>query len=135
MRISIIFSVLLLTGCVVNLKNEKSATNIIHVDLRYNYPAKNELNTFEGYYAKETAPGHFARTNDFLLDPGQQLLILNKALTLHFFQMPASFHHTQDSDTETHTLRIRADSLDRTISWHGSIDALRPDTYHPDQLF
>ncbi|MDP4199695.1 MAG: hypothetical protein Q8922_03730 [Bacteroidota bacterium] len=122
------------SSCVVNFKSEKTATNIIHVDIRCSYPGKSELNTYEGYYKKEIAPGHYAQTN-ITLDPGQQLLILNKALVLHFYQMPAKFTHTSETDTLHHSLRIQADTLDHTITWQGSIQGLHPNTYHPEQLF
>ena len=137
MRISRIVFVLVLvglTGCVVNLKSEKTGTNIIHVDVLCAYPGKSELNTFDAYYKKEIATGHYAQTK-IELDPGQQLLILNKALVLHFYQMPATFTHESETDTLHHSLRIRADTLDRTISWQGSIQGLHPNTYHPEQLF
>lgn len=121
-------------SCVVNLKSEKTGTNIIHVDVRCAYPGNSELNTCEGYYKKEIAPGHYAQTK-IEFDPGQQLLILNKALVLHFYQMPATFTHTSETDTLHHSIRIVADTLDHTISWQGSIRGLHPTTYHPEQLF
>ncbi len=130
---------LCVSSCVVNLKSEKTGTNIIHVDVRCSYPGNSELNTFESYYKKEVAPGHYAQTK-IEFDPGQQLLILNKALVLHFYQMPATFTHTTETDTGIahdahHSIRIVADTLDRTISWQGSIQGLHPTTYHPEQLF
>jgi hypothetical protein len=142
MQISRIVFVLVLvglTGCVVNLKSEKTGTNIIHVDVLCAYPGKSELNTFDGYYKKEIATGHYAQTK-IELDPGQQLLILNKAFVLHFYNMPAVFTHPAETDTGIahdahHSLRIRADTLDHTISWQGSIQGLHPNTYHPEQLF
>lgn len=125
---------LCVSSCVVNLKSEKTGTNIIHVDVLCAYPGNSELNTFEGYYKKEVAPGHYAQTK-IEFDPGQQLLLLNKALVLHFYQMPATFTHTTEPDTQRHTIRIVADTLDRTISWQGSIRGLHPTTYHPELLF
>ena len=125
---------LALCSCVVNLKNEQIKQNKIHVDVQCTYPGKSQLNTFENSYKKEIETGKYAQTDDLTFDPGQQLLILNQAFVLHFFQMPNAFTHSTESDTLTHTLRIKSDSLDHTVTWHGSLDGLRPDTYHLKEL-
>jgi len=137
-------------GCVVNFKDEHKKKGIIHVDIHYVYPGKNELNTFRmsdhpaGTYKKEIAIGRYAETK-IELDPGQQLLVLNQALVLHFFQMPDTFYHAgasgeKESPAEraglvpTQSMRIQADTLNKTIYWHGSLDALRPENYHVREL-
>ncbi len=123
------------SGCVINFKSEKPTKGIIHVDVQYVYPGKCEMNSVEGFYKKELEPGHYAQTK-IELDPGQQLLILNKALVLHFFEMPVTFARRAKSsaDAEPQSLRIHADSLDRTIQWQGSMDGLQMGKYHPDEL-
>jgi hypothetical protein len=123
-----------LTACVVNLKNEKTKQNLIHVDVQCTYPGKNQLNTFDGTYKKEIAPSRYAQTDELKFDPGQQLLILNRALVLHFFEMPNALKHSTESDTLTHSLRIKADTLDHTVTWMGSLDGLRPEKYHFKEL-
>jgi hypothetical protein len=123
-----------LASCVVNLKNEKTTQNIIHVDVQCSYPGKNELNTIEHSYRKEISDGHYAKTEELAFDPGQQLLILNRALVLHFFEMPATMKHTTETDTQSHMLHIKADTLDHTVAWHGTVDGLRPDKYHFKEL-
>ena len=123
-----------LSACVVNLKNEKTTSNIIHVDVQCSYPGKNELNTIEHSYRKEIAEGRYAKSDELAFDPGQQLLILNRALVLHFFEMPATLKHTTETDTQTHSLHIVADTLDNTVTWRGSLDGLRPDKYRFKEL-
>lgn len=123
-----------LCACVVNLKQEGTKVNIIHVDVQYAYPGKCELNTFEHSYKKEIAEGRYAKTDEMAFDPGEQLLFLNRALVLHFFEMPDNLKHTTETDTQTHFLRIKADSLDHTVTWHGSVEALHPDKYHFKEL-
>lgn len=131
---SLLAGVLALAGCIINFKSETPKQQIIHVDVQCAYPGKCELNTFGGYYKKEIAPGHYAQS-ELAFDPGQQLLILNKALVLHFYNMPATFTHTTETDTQHHSIRIHADTLDHTITWQGSIEGLRPAKYHPEQLY
>jgi hypothetical protein len=141
---------LLFAGCVINFKSEHPTKGIIHVDIHYVYPGKNEMNTFEGFYKKEISPGHFAQTN-IKLDPGQQLLVLNKAFVLHFYQMPDTFYHAGGEEIKAviQSLRIKADTLDKTIYWHGARTArtnrappsngsggtsLTPEKYHAREL-
>ena len=123
------------TGCVINLKSEKQPTQgIINVKLAGKYPGKNEFNTFDGFYKKEIDKGRYAQS-ELKLDPGQQLLVLNKAFVYKFFDMPQTFTHKQgDAGSEQHSLRIKADSLDRTVSWSGSIDDLEPKKYQLKEL-
>ena len=121
-------------GCVINFKSEKPKIGIIHVDVQYVYPGKNELNTIagEGFYKKEIETGHYAQTK-IELDPGQQLLILNKAIVLHFFDTPEYFSQRGKLvSPEPHSLRIHADTLDRTIHWEGSINSVMIDGNHAD---
>ncbi len=125
---------LTLASCVVNLKSEKSEENLIHVDIQYAYPGKSELNTVQHSYRKELEPGRYAQTEEVAFDPGQQLLILNRALVLHFFEMPDNLKHTTETDTQSHHLRLHADTLDHTITWKGSVEGLRPDKYHLKEL-
>ncbi len=73
-------------------------------------------------------------TNSIELDPGQQLLVLNKAFVLHFYQMPDSFYHAGHPAGEPQFLRISADTLDKTVHWTGSLDSLHPLGYHLDSL-
>jgi hypothetical protein len=133
-RFALLLLVILISSCVVNLKGEKVASNLIHVDVQCSYPGKSELNTFEHSYRKEIAEGRYAKTDEFTFDHGQQLLILNHALVLHFFEMPASFSHLTETDTLTHRLRIKSDTLDHTVTWRGSVEGLRPEKYHLKEL-
>src|SRR2546430_31052 len=92
-KAAVLLFILFLQSCIINFKNEKNATKgPMHVDVNYIYPGKSQFNTYERYYKKEVQPGHYAETR-LELDPGQQLLMLNKALTLHFYQMPDTFYH------------------------------------------
>lgn len=118
-----------LCGCRVNLKQVVPEYNIIHVDVHYMYPGRNEFSTYERFYKKEIDTGHFAETQ-CQLDPGQQLLVLNKAIVLHFYQMPDTFYHTDHAKTgQPHFMRIWADTLDKTVHWFGSTDSLHPVNY------
>ena len=123
------------TGCVINLKSEKQPTQgMINVQVDGKYPGKSEFNTFDGFYKKEIDKGRYAQT-DLKLDPGQQILILNKAFVYKFFDMPQTFtHKSGDAGGEQHSLRIKADSLDRTVTWSGSIDDLEPKKYQLKEL-
>src|SRR6266566_2317383 len=129
--------VIILSGCVVNLKSEKTAEpkkGLIDVKVHYTYPGKNELNTFDGFYKKEIEKGRYAQTK-IKLDPGQQLLVLNKAFVLKFYQMPDSFTHKgEGASSDKHLLRIQADTLDRTVYWNGSIDNLQPTKFQLKEL-
>src|ERR1035437_10665763 len=90
----VIAALIFLAGCVVNFKSERPKTKgLIHVDAHYLYPGRNEFSTYDKFYKKEVAPGRFAETKTIELDPGQQLLVLNKAFVLHFFEMPDIFFH------------------------------------------
>lgn len=121
-------------GCVINFKSEHTTNGIIHVDAHYVYPGKNEFSTDERIYKKEVENGHFAETR-LELDPGQQLLVLNKALVLHFYQMPDTFYHVGGATSgEPHYLRIWADTLDRTVRWTGSADSLHPVNFKLKEL-
>ncbi len=123
-------------GCVINFKSEKPPQKgIIHVDVNYQYPNKNEFSTYSHSYKKELEPGRYAQTDHIELDPSQQLLILNKALVLHFYDMPESFHHKEESGRGTpQMIRIAADTLDHTVRWVGSLDSLHPNNYHLKEL-
>jgi hypothetical protein len=115
----------ILSGCIINFQSEVPKKGIVDVKVRYVYPEKNELNTFDGYYKKQLEPGHYAQTK-IELDPGQQLLILNKALVYRFYQMPDTFYHKGETTSAAdQSLRIRADTLDKTIYWHGSATDLQ----------
>jgi hypothetical protein len=118
-----------ISSCRVNLKQAIPTYNIIHVDAHYVYPGRNEFSTYERFYKKEIDTGHFAETQ-CQLDPGQQLLVLNKAIVLHFYQMPDTFYHSDHTTMgQPHSLRIWADTLDKTVHWFGSIDSLHPVNY------
>jgi hypothetical protein len=120
---------------VVNFKSERPKTmGIIHVDTHYLYPGRNEFSTYDKFYKKEIAPGRFAETKDIQLDPGQQLLVLNKAFVLHFYDMPDSFFHTGHVAGEPQFIRISADTLDKTVHWTGSLDSLHPAGHHLQEL-
>ena len=122
------------SGCVINFHKELPTKGVIDVKVHYVYPGKNELNTFEGYYKKEIGTGHYAQTK-IELDPGQQLLILNKALVYHFYQMPDTFYHKGETLTSPlQYLRIQADTLDRTVYWQGSVKDLSLKSYHLPEL-
>jgi len=124
------------TGCVVNFKSEHETPKkgIMDVKLQLAYPGKSELNTFDGFYKKEIEKGKYAQT-EIKLEPGQQLLVLNKALVLKFFQMPAQFTHKgAEATSEAHSLRIKADTLDRTVAWTGSMDDLHPNNFRLKEL-
>jgi hypothetical protein len=124
-----------LAGCVVNFKNEHPKTKgIIHVDAHYLYPGRNEFDSYDKFYKKEIAPGRFAETKTIELDPGQQLLVLNKALVLHFFEMPDSFFHANHYPASPQFIRISADTLDKTIRWSGSLDSLHSAGHHLEEL-
>ncbi|MFI5201885.1 MAG: hypothetical protein ACHQNE_05830 [Candidatus Kapaibacterium sp.] len=124
-----------LAGCVINFKNPVPITKgVIHVDMHYIYPDRNEFSTYDKFYKKEVAPGRFAETKDIQLDPGQQLLVLNKALVLHFYNMPDSFFHIGRAAGEPHYIRISADTLDKTVHWTGSLDSLHPAGQHLQEL-
>ena len=124
--------VVLVSGCVINFKNPIPQTKgIIHVDTHYQYPGKNEFSTYDKFYKKEVSAGRYAQAKDAELDPSQQLLVLNKALIYHFFDMPDTFYHWNASNqrisgTEPQFIRISADTLDRTVYWSGSLDSLHP---------
>jgi hypothetical protein len=124
------------TGCVVNFKSEKETPQkgVMDVKVDMAYPGKSELNTFDGFYKKEIEKGRYAQT-EIKLEPGQQLLVLNKALVLKFFQMPAQFTHKgAEATAEPHSLRIKADTLDRTVAWTGSMDDLHPNNFRLQEL-
>src|SRR5438445_2544479 len=126
-----------LSGCVVFLKSEKTTEptkGLIDVKVHYTYPGKNELNTFDGFYKKEIEKGRYAQTN-IKLDPGQQLLVLNESFVYKFFDMPESFTHKGEGVSgATHSLRIKADTLDRTVTWSGSLDNLEPKKFQLKEL-
>ncbi len=116
-------------GCEITFKPPVPLMGIIRVDAHYVYPGRNEFSSYERFYKKEIDTGHFAETR-IDLDPGQQLLVLNKAIVLHFYQMPDTFYHTDHATTgQPHFLRIWADTLDKTVHWFGSIDSLHPVNY------
>jgi hypothetical protein len=124
-----------LAGCVLNFKSENpKLKGIIHVDTHYLYPGRNEFSTYDKFYKKEIAPSRFAETKTIELDPGQQLLVLNKALVLHFFEMPDSFYHDGHYRDLPQFIRISADTLDKTVRWNGSLDSLHPAGHHLDEL-
>ena len=108
----LIVALIFLAGCVVNFKNPAPKTKgIIHVDTHYLYPGRNEFSTYNKFYKKEVAPGRFAETKTIELDPGQQLLVLNRALVLRFFEMPDSFFH------DGHTPEPQQFIVFRQIRW------------------
>ncbi len=118
-----------LSGCIIYFKSPVPQQELIHVDVHYVYPGKSEFNSYERYYKKEIDVGNFAETR-LDLDPGQQLLILNKAIVLHFYQMPDTFYHIGSTTTGSpHFLRIWADTLDKTVRWFGSTADLQPANY------
>jgi len=134
-KTSVVLLALTLAGCVVNFKNPVPITKgIIHVDTHYLYPGRNEFSTYDKFYKKEVAPGRFAETKDIQLDPGQQLLVLNKAFVLHFYDMPDSFFHAGHYPDVPQFIRISADTLDKTIHWTGSLDSLHPEGHHLQEL-
>jgi len=102
------------TGCVVNFKSEKEPPKkgVMDVKVDMAYPGKSELNTFDGFYKKEIEKGRYAQT-EIKLEPGQQLLVLNKALVLKFFQMPAPNSRIR----ALRPLRSRIRSVSRPIRW------------------
>jgi hypothetical protein len=119
-----------LSGCIINFKPPVPQQDLIHVDAHYVYPGKNEFNSSERFYKKEIDIGNFAETR-LDLDPGQQLLVLNKAIVLHFYQMPDTFYHTGIGAVgQPHFLRIWADTLDKTVRWYGSAVDLQPAKYN-----
>ena len=130
----------LLSGCVINFKNPVPITKgIIHVDTQYQYPGRNEFSTYDKFYKKEVAPGRYAQATNAELDPGQQLLVLNKALVLHFYDWPDTFFHENANgaplaDGSAHFIRISADTLDRTVYWSGSLDSLHPAGHNLKEL-
>ncbi len=127
-------------GCVINFKNPVPLTKgIIHVDTHYRYPDKNEFSTYDKFYKKEVAPSKYVQAKDAELDPGQQLLVLNKAFVLHFYDMPDTFFHENAAHEKlagdaTQFIRISADTLDRTVYWSGSLDSLHPAGHHLREL-
>ncbi len=122
--------VLALSGCVINFKSPISEQQgLIRVDAHYVYPGKSEFSSYERFYKKEIDIGKFAETR-IELDPGQQLLILNKAIVLHFYQMPDTFYHNATGTTGSpHFLRISSDTLDKTVRWFGSTDDIQPSRF------
>ncbi len=123
-----------LSGCVINFKPPVPQQAPIRVDAAYMYPGKNEFNSSQQFYKKEIEIGHFAKTQ-CTIDPGQQLLILNKAVVLHFYQMPDTFYHAGNSPVGApHFLRIWADTLDKTVRWYGSADSLQPASANLNEL-
>ncbi len=126
--------VIAIGGCVVNLKTTLQKRERIHVDAHYRYPGRNEFSSSERFYKKEIDSGHFAQTV-CSLDPGQQLLVLNKAVVLHFYQMPDTFYHADRAQSgPPQFLRIWADTLDKTVYWSGSMQDLQPADNHLQEL-
>ena len=129
-----------LSGCVINFKNPLPATKgVIHVDTHYEYPGKNEFSTYDKFYKKEVAPGRYAQAKDATLDEGQQLLVLNKAFVVRFYQMPDTFYHWNAANQQVlgaqpQFIRISADTLDKTVYWSGSLDSLHPAGHHLKEL-
>ena len=122
-------------GCVINFKDPKGARPLIHVDAAYRYPGRSEFSTAEKFYKKEIDKGRFAQTNDIALDPGQQLLVMNKAIVLNFYQMPDTFYHRGSATgQQSQFIRVWADTLDKTVYWNGSLDSLKPSKYHLKEL-
>ena len=111
------------SGCVINFKNPIPQQELIHVDAQYRYPGRNEFSSSDNFYKKEIDNGRFART-ELTLDPGQQLLVMNKAIVLHFYQMPDTFYHAGRRDSASQFLRIWSDTLDKTIHGSGSVDII-----------
>jgi len=107
---------------------------MINLDVYYGYPGRNQFNSEEKFYKKETLPSHFAQTV-IELDNNQKHAIFDEANSVHFFQMPDSFYHKDEaSGLKFQWLRIVTDSVDKTVSWHGSIDGLQPENFHIKEL-
>ncbi|HEY3875523.1 MAG TPA: hypothetical protein VGM92_08595 [Candidatus Kapabacteria bacterium] len=122
-------------GCVINFKDPNAQRILIHADAAYRYPGRCEFNSNGKYYKKEIQKGHFAETKDIELDPGQQLLVLNKAIVLNFYQMPDTFYHKGSGPRQqSQFIRIWADTLDKRVYWNGSLDSLQPHKYHLKEL-
>ncbi len=133
-KLFLCLSAIALSGCVINFKPPVPVHGIIRVDAHYVYPGKNEFSSDERFYKKEIETGKYAETR-IDLDPGQQLLILNKAIVLHFYQMPDTFYHVGSGAVGTpHFLRIWADTLDKTVRWFGSTADLQPTNFNLRQL-
>jgi len=116
-KTSVVLLVLALAGCVVNFKNPIPKTKgIIHVDTHFLYPERNEFSTYDKFYKKELASGRFAETKDIELDPGQQLLVLNQAFELHFYDMPDSFFHEGHVAGAPQFIRISAAAVSDSIA-------------------
>lgn len=134
-KTSVVLLVFALAGCVLNFKSERPKTEgIIHVDTHYLYPGRSEFSTYDKFYKKEVAPGRFAETSTIKLDPGQQLLVLNEAFIVHFFDMPDSFFHAGHYPDVPQFIRISADTLDKTVHWTGSLDSLHPAGHHLQEI-
>jgi hypothetical protein len=128
-RLLLLLTIIAAQGCVINFKPVHPLRELIHADAHYLYPGRNEFSSSEKFYKKEIENGHFAKTA-CSLDPGQQLLVLNKAIVLHFYQMPDTFYHSDRIQSGLpQFLRIWADTLDKTVYWSGSLDSLQPANY------
>lgn len=115
-----------IAGCVINFKNPTPPKLLVHANASYRYPGKCEFNSNSNFYKKELKNGRYAQT-EITFDPGQQLLVMNKAVVLHFFQMPDSFYHVGTKEyAPPQYLRIWTDSLDKTVKWSGPIEDLSP---------
>jgi hypothetical protein len=127
---------LIAAGCsVILISNDKSPkAPKINLEVYYGFPARNQFNSADKFYKKETLPSHFAQTT-IELDNNQKNLILKEANSLHFFQMPDSFYHKEEvAGSKFQWLRITLDSTDKTINWHGSIDNLQPKNFNIKEL-
>lgn len=130
-KLLVCLTAIALSGCIINFKSPIPSVipAHFHVDVHYVYPGRNEFNSYDRFYKKEIETGHYAETR-CTLDPGQQLLILNKAVVLHFYQMPDTFYHAGNTRAgQPHFLRIWNDTLDKTVHWFGSTDSLQPASY------
>src|ERR1035441_3471372 len=114
---------LIATGCSVILYSKDRTPKVTKINLfvYYRYPGSNQYNGAEKFYKKETLPSRFAQTViDF--DDEQKRLIASKADALHFFQMPDSFYHVGEINRpKSQWFRIANDSVDKTVTWDGSI--------------
>ena len=135
-RVCFLAIVLIAAGCsIILINNDKTPKlSLMNINVYYGYPGRNQFSSADKFYKKETVAGHFAQTK-IELDEFQKRLIMNKADSLHFFQMPDSFYHYSEvSGSKFQWLRVTFDSLDKTVNWHGSLDSLQPKNYHIKEL-
>jgi hypothetical protein len=131
---------LIAAGCSVILYSNKPdppKAAPVNLNVYYGYPARNQFNSAEKFYKKETKPAYFSQTVVELTDI-QKHAILMKADALHFFQMPDTFYHYSEASgsngSKFQWIRLALDSLDKTVSWRGSIDSLQPKNFYIKEL-